>query len=134
MKKHSTKIQIRFKDLDKLGHVNNANHLTYLETARVAFADAVFGEINWDKEGFILARVEIDYKKPIYLTDDVWVETWISRIGSKSFDMSYSIVNRKNNDVLAEATSVLVCMDYQKNITIAIPEQWKKAMANFTLV
>jgi acyl-CoA thioesterase FadM len=34
---HKLKIQILFKDIDKQGHVNNANHITYFETARVDY-------------------------------------------------------------------------------------------------
>ena len=57
--KHKTRIQIRFKDIDKLGHVNNANHITYLELARVNYLNDVFKQlIDWSKEGIILARIE----------------------------------------------------------------------------
>ena len=48
--RHKTKIQIRFKDIDKLGHVNNANHITYFELARVDYFDALADEgvkIEW---------------------------------------------------------------------------------------
>jgi acyl-CoA thioester hydrolase len=39
---HKLKIQVRFKDIDKQGHVNNANHITYFETARVEYFKDVF--------------------------------------------------------------------------------------------
>ncbi|HEX8514774.1 MAG TPA: thioesterase family protein, partial [Bacteroidia bacterium] len=92
--KHKTPIQIRFKDVDRLGHVNNANHITYFELARVDYFNAVMGDIriDWDSESLILARMEMDYKQPILLDDKLSVYTWVSRIGSKSFDMSCSIV------------------------------------------
>ena len=47
--KHRTPIQIRFKDVDALGHVNNANHLSYFEYARIRFFDDLIGtEIDWE--------------------------------------------------------------------------------------
>ena len=93
--KHKTPIQIRFKDLDKLGHVNHANHLTYFELARVDYFNAVSDKgvtIDWENEGVILAKIEMEYNQPILLEDKVFVYTWVSRMGSKSFDMHCSIV------------------------------------------
>src|ERR1051326_6608227 len=104
--KHKTPIQIRFKDIDLLGHVNNANHLTYIEFARVKYFDAVAGEeINWNENGIILAKASVDYKLPILLKDKVFVYTKCSRIGNKSFDLSYLIVKEEKGKeiILAEA-------------------------------
>ena len=88
--KHKTRIQIRFKDIDKLGHVNNANHITYLELSRVNYLSDVFKQlIDWSKEGIILVHIEVDYKSPIYLEDEVWVYSRVSKIGNSSYDMEY---------------------------------------------
>ena len=74
--KHKTPVQIRFKDIDKLGHVNNANHLTYFELARMKYFEDVIGDqIDWKKQGVILARIEINYKLPILLEDKISVFT-----------------------------------------------------------
>lgn len=90
--KHKTRIQIRFKDVDKMGHVNNANHITYFELARMAyFAEVVEGSIDWVRQGIILAHTEIDYKSPILLEDEVWVHSRVSRLGRSSFEVEYVI-------------------------------------------
>ena len=127
--KHRTPIQIRFKDVDKMGHVNNANHATYFELARMKYFDDVVGmKIDWRKQGVILARVEIDYKIPILLEDKIEVLSKCTRFGKKSFDISHSIVkieSRKEVE-LAVGKSVVVCFDYEKQITIPVPEEWKK--------
>ena len=113
--KHKTPIQIRFKDIDLLGHVNNANHFTYLEYARVKYFDELAGtKINWNENGLILAKATLDYKLQILIHDKVFVYTKCSRIGNKSFDLSYSIIKDENGKeiILAEAMTVLVCYDY----------------------
>ncbi|HEX7414818.1 MAG TPA: acyl-CoA thioesterase, partial [Bacteroidia bacterium] len=52
--KHCTPIQIRFVDIDKMGHVNNATILSYFEVARTYFFDDVMGaEDNWFERGLI---------------------------------------------------------------------------------
>ncbi|MFL5763948.1 MAG: acyl-CoA thioesterase [Bacteroidia bacterium] len=131
--RQKTPIQIRFKDIDKLGHVNNANHITYFELARVDYFDALAGnniKIDWVNEGVILAKVEMEYKMPILLEDKIFVYTWVSKMGSKSFDMACSIVKEEDGKEieLAKGNAVIVCFNYATNQTILIPETWRKVM------
>lgn len=132
--KHKIPIQIRFKDVDMMGHVNNANHFTYLELARVKYFDTVSGEkTNWTKTGIILAKTIIDYKLPILLTDQLFVYTKCSRIGNKSFDLIYKIIKEETGKeiLLADASTVLVCYDYGKGQSILMPDEWKKKIQEF---
>ena len=130
--KHKTRIQIRFKDIDKLGHVNNANHFTYLELARIHYFDQLMGrEIDWEKDGMIIASAKVDYKQPIYLSDKVFVYTQCANIGNKSFEFHYNIIREEKDGtetVLATAQTVQVCFDYKLNQTIPVPKEWKEKM------
>ena len=74
--KHRCQIQVRYKDIDKQGHVNNAVHLTYFETARSDYFRKVLRQKNnWTKTGIILAATSITYKRPILLEDDLFCYT-----------------------------------------------------------
>lgn len=116
------KIEVRFNDFDGMGHVNNAVFLTYLEMARINYFQHVLktNKINHGFD-FILARVSIDYKKPI---EDHYViaEIWVSRIGNTSFDFSYRLVD-DNKNIFAEATSVQVSYDYKAKSKVPIPDE-----------
>jgi len=84
-------IQVRFRDLDALGHVNNAVYLTYLEVARAAYFSRL--EPDWVGKGhFILARAEVDFLRPILLQDPVEVGVRVVRLGRSSFDMEYLLL------------------------------------------
>lgn len=131
---HKIKIQIRFKDIDKLGHVNNANHLTYIESGRVDyFNEVVRSKIDWDKTGMILAKCEINYKQPVLLEDQLFCYTRVSRFGTKSFDMeNLLVVDNGSGPVLcATAKVILVCMNYQTKQTIEVPEEWRGLITAF---
>ncbi len=131
---HKTFIQVRFKDIDALGHVNNANHLSYIENARVEyFKDVVGSNINWASTGIILARVTIDYRQPILLTDQVFVYTSVIRVGSKSFTIKNVIVKVEGTEevTLAETEAVMVCFNYTLNQTIQVPDAWRAAFEKF---
>lgn len=133
--KHKTPIQIRFKDVDKMGHVNNANHLTYVELARVRYTEEVIKDhAGWSKDlGVILARTEIDYKSPIFLHDNVSVYTRCGRIGTKSITSEFAIVREKNGkeELLASGIAVIVYFDYHQNKTVPVPEEHIKRLKEF---
>ncbi|MCK6616891.1 MAG: acyl-CoA thioesterase [Cyclobacteriaceae bacterium] len=133
--KHKIPIQLRFKDIDKMGHVNNANYLTYIELARVKYFEDVVGtDKKWSQQvGIILARVEIDYKAPVFLHDSIAVYTRCSRIGNKSLTLDWVIVRKKSatEEVVAQGIAVLVCYDYTHEKTIPIPEEQRKAIEQF---
>lgn len=133
--KHKIPIQIRFKDLDKLGHVNNANYLSYFELARVSYFNTVMGtkKLQWDTEGVIMANVQMTFKQPILLEDEIFVYTWVSRFGTKSFDMTCSIVKSLDGieTEVANGLTTLVCINYKTSQTIEIPELWREKMTEY---
>lgn len=129
--KHKTPIQLRFKDIDKMGHVNNANYLTYFELARTDYFNALTDlKIDWVNEGVILAKIEMEYRQPVLLEDKVFVYTWISKVGSKSFDMSCSVVRIADGSEVeaARGRAVIVCFNYANGQTIEIPGEWRKVL------
>ena len=132
--KHQANIQIRFKDIDKQGHVNNAVHLTYFETARTDyFKDVLRKKNNWSKTGIILASTTITYKRPILLEDDLYCLTKINRFGNKSFDIEHLLIVKSDVGIIlcAQGKSTMVCFDYEKNQSISVPEEWIDSVKEF---
>lgn len=104
----SVPIQVRFRDLDALGHVNNAVYLTYLEVARAAYFSRL--RQDWLEKGhFILARAEVDFKRPIHLEDQVEVGVRVVRLGRSSFDMEYLVL--ANGEEAARGKTVQVWLE-----------------------
>ena len=131
---HAIPIQIRFVDIDKLGHVNNATILSYFETARVAYLNDVIGRENdWFGRGLILAHSEIDYLQPVYHDDKIIAHTRTMKIGSKSFTVENVLMRMdgKREVLCAYATGVLVCMNYNEKQTVEIAEEWKDKLRSF---
>jgi len=119
--------RVRFRDLDGLGHVNNAVFLTYIEQARAAFFLERGAIRSLDELQMIIARVEIDFRSPVGYGETVGVELRPGRLGAKSFDLEY--VLRVGVRLVAEARSVQVGFDYESGETIPIPEPWRKLLA-----
>jgi len=132
--KHRSAIQIRFCDTDGLGHVNNANYLSYMELARMSYIDAVFGSsIDWASNGVILAKAIVDFKLPVMLHDKLFVYIRTSRLGTKSFDIEYLFVREKNgeSEVVSSGSTVMVAYNYATNKTVEILPEWRKRVEEF---
>ena len=114
---------VRFRDLDSLGHMNNAVYATFLEQARIAFLAPLGAQVT----NMILARLEIDFRAQVSQGDEVEIEVTPGRVGTKSFELAYTM--RVGETVVAEAKSVLVAYDYQSERSIEIPDEWKERLA-----
>jgi acyl-CoA thioester hydrolase len=120
--KFEHELEVRFRDCDPLGHVNNAVYLTYLEAARFAWWHNIFGPTGLKDHGFIIARVEIDYRKAAMPGDRLVIRLRIERVGRSSFTVAYEIVNAKTRELVAEATSVQVAYDYTTSRSVPISD------------
>ncbi len=105
-------VEVRFRDLDALGHVNNAVYLTYLESARIAWWAKVTGGADVANLGMILARAEIDYRSPVLFGESLAVGARCVSIGRSSFVLGMAIVESTAGRLVAEARKVLVSYDY----------------------
>jgi acyl-CoA thioester hydrolase len=122
-------IQIRWRDLDALGHVNNAVYLTYFELARLAYVRALLGAdaprdprtlLPTDFQ-FILAEVTCHYRSPARLGDQLVVSIWVTQVGRKSFVFEYQIKDEVTGRLVAEGCSTQVWFDYAANESRTVP-------------
>ena len=118
---------VRFRDLDPMGHVNNAVFLTYIESARAAFLQHLGAVQTLEDLAIIVARIEIDFRAPVRFGDEVEVSARVSRFGEKSFDLEHEL--RVGGTLVAEARTVLVTYDYERREPVAIPEAWREKLA-----
>jgi len=103
---------LRWADMDSFGHVNNVVYLRYLEQARVEwmFTTAKEAGVAEFSLGTVVARHEIEYKRPlVYRSDPVRVETWVTRITNASFTVAYEV--KDDHWTYAIAETVLVPYD-----------------------
>lgn len=121
-------VPVRFADTDALGHVNNANYLSYLEVARVDYLREAIGVSKISDFGVILARVEIDYKSPAFHHETMLVGCRVSKIGGASVVMDYRIEDKATGRLVAEAKTVTVTFDYALNKPMRVPQDQRTKM------
>jgi acyl-CoA thioester hydrolase len=112
MTRHQYQCRVRFSDVDVYGHVNNVKYFEYYQEARLAFLTSLGRDLAEQSFGLVLARIDVDYKRPILFRSDPYlVESWVTRIGRSSFDLSAEI--RDGDNLLSRAESVLVTFDLE---------------------
>ena len=124
-------IQVRFRDLHILGHVNHVVYLSYVEQVRSRYFFEVFGlEVPNDLPyAWVVARVACDYLLPLAFGEEVEVGWRISRLGGASADYVFELV--RGHDVVARGGGVLVLADPLAGKSCPIPDDWRSAITTF---
>lgn len=127
-------IQMRWTDLDPLGHVNNAVYVTYFEVARGPFMLASCPQWDWEKDMFLIANSHVDYRKELTLrTRNAKVYVRTKNIGTKSFIIEYALASEKDGEIILHATgyTTQIMFDMKTRTTIEIPKWVKESLSNF---
>ena len=124
----STTLEVRWRDLDAMGHVNNAVYFTFLEQARVHYLRSL-GLVTAEPDGigFILAEASCLYKSALQLAELVTIHVRASELRNSSFRFEYRMEG-EDRRLVATAHTAQVCYDYQSKRPIPIPAAWRAAI------
>jgi len=127
----SIRLDVRFRDCDSQGHVNNAVFFTYLEQCRLLFWRHMTGGAPNPHARVIVARAECDYRAPAHFGEQLEVRLNVGDIGRSSFQLLYEIVNIASGARLAEAKTVMVTYDYDAGKSVPIPAKARELLEGF---
>jgi acyl-CoA thioester hydrolase len=126
---HQTPIQIRFNDVDIMGHVNNSVYQNYFDYARMQYFEQVFGyRMDWYDKALVLVKIEIEYLKPVEMYDRVRVLTRVYHLGNKSLRMEQRLVGEEDDDVRCKNVAVLSGFSYPDGRSIELADNWRKSI------
>src|SRR5471030_237412 len=118
------RLQVRFRDCDLFGHVNNSVYFTYMEEARWGY----WRELSGDADGrlpLILAHAECDFIRPVRPGErlSIWMGT--TRIGRTSLSLHCEVLDERG-DAVAKGNAVMVTYDYAAAKPVPVPD-WCRA-------
>ncbi|QES50122.1 thioesterase [Streptomyces venezuelae] len=124
MARHIYRCPLRWSDMDAFGHVNNVVFLRYLEEARIDFMFRLApgnGSQSF-QGGSVVARHEIDYKRPlVHRHEPVTIESWVTKIGAASLTIAYEV--KDEDTVYVRASTVVVPFDLETQRPRRITEE-----------
>lgn len=129
---YETEIHVTFRDLDALGHVNNAVFFSYLETARIQYITQFLEQglptqFELLSIPIILVEATCTYKSQALFGETLTVGVGVSRFGNKSFDLMYKIVG-EDGRLVATGKTIQVMYNYDTSSAFPIPEEIKEGV------
>lgn len=123
----TTAVDVRFRDLDTMGHVNNAVYATFLEEARVAYFERVL-DTPLHAIDSVVVTLELEFRRPVELGDEASVAARVPELGDSSVPMEYEV--RADGEMAAVGETVQVLVD-ETGDSKPIPESWRAAIREF---
>ena len=113
-------IQVRWGDMDALGHINNAMYFRYMESARVAYLSKIGILLGHDNQSFVLANTMCNFILPTSYPANITIETYVSKLGNSSVDFIHKFINNdKKDEITAIGLATAVWVNLIKNKAIA---------------
>ncbi len=125
---HSVDLQLRFNDIDILGHLNNTVYFSFFDTGKAYFFEWIMGRVDWKRVECVLANVDCAYVAPVYFGEEIEVYTRCLHIGEKSFTLQQVIVEKKTRQLKAAANAVMVSIDADTKKSVPLAAHWRKAL------
>ncbi|MDE7159742.1 MAG: acyl-CoA thioesterase [Muribaculaceae bacterium] len=110
--RHRADVQLRFNDVDVLGHVNNTVYFSFYDTGKALYFGATKGmSMDWRHVDRVIANVECAYLAPIVFGEDIEVLTRCVAIGRKSFTLQQMLREKKTGQIKSVSETVMVSIN-----------------------
>ena len=120
---HAVPLQLRFNDIDVLGHVNNNAQLALFDVGKTEFYNALRGQLaDWSRVEAVIVNINCTIIEQIPFTDPMEVRTRVKKIGEKSFTLQQILRNTATGQICSMCESVMVSVDYATKTSKPIPE------------
>jgi acyl-CoA thioester hydrolase len=122
---HQKTFAIAWGDMDALGHVNNARYLDYFQEARIEWL-ANLGIDLQQGTGPVVIHVACTYFKPVIYPATLDLKSSTHSLGRTSFVIEHDLF--QNEQLMAQGTSKVVWIDYQKSKSLPLPERLREQL------
>lgn len=133
--RHRLPVQIRFNDIDLLGHVNNTVYFSFYDTGKARYMEEVRrGDIDFRKIETVIANVDCAFRRPIYFGQEIDVLTRLIEMGDKHIKLQQMLVDHTTDEVHSLCETVMVYVDVKTLVPIGVPRQWRDLFSEFEAI
>jgi acyl-CoA thioester hydrolase len=126
---HTSRMPIRWGDMDAMGHVNNTVYFRYMEQTRIEWFYAVarkLGEEPYGAQGPVIVNASCTFLEPLVYPGDVEVKMYVGEPGRSSFGSHYEI--SMNGKKCAEGAAKMVWIDLKTGRSMPLPEPVRSSL------
>lgn len=125
---YENQITVRFGETDALGHINNTSYFVYLEETRIRFFESVGADMDLKNWNFILASTKCDFINQGYFNQKLTIKTYVSKIGTKSFQLEHDILCAQTKQLIAQGNAIIVYFDFKNQKSAVIPDKLREEL------
>lgn len=126
-----TPLQIRFSDVDVLGHVNNMVYLAFYDTGKAAFMTEILGrQIHWKDVDTVIANIDCAFIAPIFYGEKIEVLTMCKSVHDKSFRLLQMIRETETGQVKSICETVMVSFDPKTQTVAPLSSEWRQKLSS----
>jgi acyl-CoA thioester hydrolase len=127
---HTVRVQLRWRDMDMLGHLNQSVYHELLEEGRIALIADLIGRVGGERAhgGYVVAHVDLDYHAEVRKDHgSVDIVVWVARVGTSSIELAHE-VRLPDGRLAASGKSILVAWDLTARTKRALSEAERAAL------
>ena len=129
---HEETIQIRFNDIDVLGHVNNAVQINYFDFGKLKYFETLKNQVlDWRGADIVMVNMNVDFMEPIFMSSKIVVKTKVYEIGTKSIKLIQMLQDYETNHIKSVCRSVMCGFDPKTNTSLLISDEWRRLITGF---
>ncbi len=129
---HVTPVQLRFNDVDILGHVNNIVYFALYDLAKAKYMETIMnGMVDWQRVESVIANVNCSYIKQIKFGEEMEVKTRCIHLGDRSFTLRQCLVEVPTQEIRSICDTVMVCFDPSTGRSAPMKPEFRKAIESF---
>ena len=129
---HSTPVQIRFNDVDMLGHLNNNIYLTFMDLAKARYFNDIAGHlVNWSEINMAVVNINVNFYAPSYIDSHLEVLTSVIAISVHSLTMEQRVVDIETGEVKCSAIYIMAGYDIKTATSLPIDDKWRETIFNW---
>ena len=129
---HTFNFRVYYEDTDAGGIVYHANYLKFAERARTEFLHKI-GLSNQKllkkNMAFVVSKIEIDYKRPAVLEDNLTVETSIMKMGAATMLLRQDI--KRQEEVISNLKVSVAVVSLSEKRPVRLPEEFREKFEKF---
>ena len=130
--RHITNIQLRFNDVDMIGHINNNAFLEYMDLGKTSYFNSVKADlIDWKFINVVVVNINCNFYSPGYINEPIAVLTTITSISQRSLKMEQRVINTETGDVKCAGTTIMAGFDPTTAQGAEIDPEWVKAICSY---
>ena len=130
--KHTVPVQMRFNDIDVLGHLNNSVYFSFFDLGKTSYFSEVRGEhVDWMKADIVIANINCDFLAQTFFHEPIEVRTQTIKMGEKSIVLAQQVCNSDTGEVKAQCLCVMVSFDIATGKSKPLDDKWRHAIQQF---